>query len=51
VRTVHGAQNMAMLHNLAVPLLAGAGMSSIPEAICWVSCEAFSRPLDLLEIP
>ncbi|MFV2198389.1 ISAs1 family transposase [Nocardiopsis sp. LOL_012] len=33
VRTGHGPQNMAMLRNLAVPLLAGLGMSSIPEAV------------------
>lgn len=51
VRTGHGPQNMAMLRNLAIPLLAGLGMSSIPEAVRWVSYEAFTRPLGLLRIP
>lgn len=48
VRSGHGAQNMAMLRNLAIPLLAGLDRSSIPAAIRWVSYEAFTRPLDLL---
>lgn len=48
VRTGHGPQNMAMLHNLAIPLLAGLDTSSIPEAVRWVSYETFTRPLDLL---
>ncbi|WP_231493836.1 ISAs1 family transposase [Nocardiopsis sp. CNT312] len=48
VRTGHGPQNMAMLRNLVIPLLAELGHTSIPEAVRWVSYEAFSRPLDLL---
>ncbi|WP_239647193.1 ISAs1 family transposase, partial [Nocardiopsis salina] len=48
VRSGHGAQNMAMLRNLAIGLLAGLDRSSIPAAIRWVSYEAFTRPLDLL---
>lgn len=37
VRTGHGPQNMAMLRNLAIPLLTELGMASIPEAVRWVS--------------
>ncbi|GHD27634.1 hypothetical protein GCM10007147_26840 [Nocardiopsis kunsanensis] len=48
VRTGHGPQNMAMLRNLVIPLLAELGHTSIPEAVRWVSYEAFSRPLGLL---
>lgn len=50
VRTGHGAQNMAMLRNLAIPLLSELGMSSIPEVVRWVSYETFTRPLELLQI-
>ncbi|SIO85096.1 hypothetical protein BQ8420_05235 [Nocardiopsis sp. JB363] len=48
VRTGHGPQNMAMLRNLVIPLLAELGHTSIPEAVRWMSYEAFNRPLDLL---
>lgn len=48
VRTGHGPQNMAMLRNLVIPLLAELGHTSIPEAVRWVPYEAFSRPLGLL---
>lgn len=48
VRSGHGPQNMAMLRNLVVQLLAELGHASIPEAVRWVSYEAFTRPLDLL---
>lgn len=48
VRTGHGPQNMAMLRNLVIPLLAELGHTSIPEAVRWVSYEAFRRPLGLL---
>ncbi len=48
VRTGHGPQNMAMLRNLVIPLLAELGHTSIPEAVRWVSYEALSRPLGLL---
>ena len=51
VRTGYGPQNMAMLRNLAIPLLAELGMGSIPEAVRWVSYEAFARPLELLRLP
>lgn len=51
VRTKHGPQNTAMLRNLVIPLLSGLGTSSIPEAVRWVSYEAFTRPLELLQIP
>lgn len=51
VRTGHGPQNMAMLRNLVIPLLTELGMSSIPEAVRWVSYETFARPLALLQIP
>lgn len=51
VRCGHGPQNMAMLRNLTIPLLTELGMTSIPEAIRWVSYETFTRPLDLLQIP
>lgn len=42
---------MAMPRNPAVPLLAELGMSSIPEAVRWVSYQAFTRPPGLLRIP
>lgn len=42
---------MAMLRNLAIPLLAGLGCASIPQAVRWVSYEAFTRPLGLLQLP
>lgn len=51
VRTGHGPQNMAMLRNLTIPLLTELGMTSIPEAVRWVSYETFTRPLELLQIP
>jgi len=51
VRCGHGPQNMAMLRNLAIPLLSELGMSGIPEATRWVSYETFTRPLELLQIP
>ena len=51
VRTGHGAQNMAMLRNLAIPLLRGLGMTSIPEAVRWLSYETSTRPLELLQVP
>ena len=51
VRTGNGPQNMAMLRNLAIPLLTEWGMTSIPEAVRWVSYETFTRPLELLQIP
>ncbi|MBB5493588.1 hypothetical protein [Nocardiopsis metallicus] len=40
-----------MLRNLTIPLLTELGMTSIPEAIRWVSYETFTRPLELLQIP
>ncbi|GAA2003915.1 hypothetical protein GCM10009799_33850 [Nocardiopsis rhodophaea] len=51
VRSGHGPQNMAMLRNLAIPLLAKVGAASIPEAVRWVPYETFARPLELLRIP
>ena len=51
VRTGHGPQNMAMLRNLAIPLLTELGHTSVPEAVRWVSYEAFTRPLELLQVP
>ncbi|CAM3803565.1 ISAs1 family transposase [Nocardiopsis rhodophaea] len=51
VRTGHGPLNMAMLRNLAIPILAGLGHASIPEAYRWVGYECFTRPLDLLGLP
>jgi len=37
-----------VLRNLVIPLLTELEHTSIPEAVRWVSYEAFSRPLDLL---
>lgn len=52
IRSGHGPQNMAMLRNLAIPLLAWLeAFAHIPEAIRWVSYEAFTRPLDLIGLP
>lgn len=48
VRSGHGAQNMAMLRNLAIPLLARLEWSSVPAAVRWVPYEALTRPLDLI---
>ena len=41
---------MAMLRNLAIPLLTELEMNSIPEAVRKVSHEAFIHPLELLRI-
>lgn len=41
---------MAVLRDLAIPLLAELDGSSIPEAVRWVSYEIFTRPFDLLGI-
>lgn len=51
VRSGTGPQNMAMLRNLAIPLLAGLGYASVPEAYRWMGYEGFTRPLDLLGLP
>ncbi len=48
VRSGHGPQNMVILRNLAIPLLAGLDKNSIPVAMRWASYEAFARPLDLI---
>jgi len=43
---------MAMLRNLAIPLLASLEHCRwISQAIRWVSYEAFTRPLDLIGLP
>lgn len=34
-----------------IPLLTELGMTSIPEAVRWVSYETFTCPLELLHIP
>lgn len=52
VRCGHAPQNMAMLRNLAIPVLAAlANCRWISEAIRWVSYDAFTRPLDLIGLP
>lgn len=51
VRSGTGPQNMAMLRNLAIPLLAGLGYTSIPQACRWVSYESFIRPVSILGLP
>lgn len=52
VRCGHAPQNMAMLRNLAIPILATLGNCRwISEAIRWVSYDAFTRPLDLIGLP
>lgn len=49
VRCGHAPQNMAMLRNLAIPLL--ASLEHCRWAIRWVCYDAFPRPLDLIGIP
>ncbi|MBB6174258.1 putative transposase YbfD/YdcC [Nocardiopsis mwathae] len=52
VRCGRGLENMAMLRNLAIPLLASLeNTATIAESIRWVSYEAFTRPLDLIGLP
>src|SRR5699024_5593372 len=51
VRSGTGPRNMATLRNLAIPLLAGLGYKSIPQACRWVSYGDLTRPLDILGPP
>ncbi|TQN33210.1 DDE family transposase [Haloactinospora alba] len=51
VRTGNAPQNMALLRDVAIGVLAGLGFASIPAAYRWVSYECFTRPLDLLRLP
>ncbi len=50
VRTGNAPQNMALLRDAAIGVLAGLGFASIPAAYRWVDYDCFTRPLDLLEI-
>ncbi|NYE47185.1 hypothetical protein HDA32_002305 [Spinactinospora alkalitolerans] len=50
VRTGRAPQNMALLRDLAIGLLAGLGFASIPAAYRWVGYDCFPRPLDPLGI-
>lgn len=51
IRTGHGTANTATLRNLAITTLRTAGHRSIAGALCEVSYEPFTRPVDLLELP
>lgn len=52
VRCGHAPQTMAMLRNLAIPVLASLGHCRwSSEAIRWVSYEAFTRSLELIGLP
>ncbi|MDT0301312.1 ISAs1 family transposase [Streptomonospora wellingtoniae] len=50
VRAGNAPQNMALLRDLAIGLLSGLGLTSIPAAYRWVGYDCFTRPLDLLGI-
>lgn len=48
VRSGHGPDNLAVLRALALVLLGRLGQDTVPDAIRWVSYEAFTRPLDVI---
>ncbi|MDS1270921.1 hypothetical protein RIF23_11485 [Lipingzhangella sp. LS1_29] len=50
VRTGAAPQNMALLRDLAIGLLAGLGFASIPAAYQWVGYDCFALQLNLLGI-
>lgn len=51
VRSGHGPDNLATLRAVAIELLSGLGQGTLPDAIRWVSYEAFTRPLDVIGLP
>ena len=50
VRSGHGPDNLAVLHALVLVLLGRLEQDTVPDAIRWVSYEAFTRPLDVLSL-
>ncbi|MFY7064671.1 hypothetical protein ACOQFV_02295 [Nocardiopsis changdeensis] len=48
VRSGHGADNLAVLRALTLVFLGRLGQDTVPDAIRWVSYEAFTRPLDVI---
>lgn len=48
VRSGHGPDNLAALRALALVFLGRLGQDTVPDAIRWVSYEAFTRPLDVI---
>ncbi|WP_306369605.1 ISAs1 family transposase [Nocardiopsis sp. CC223A] len=48
VRCGHGPDNLVALRALALVFLGRLGQDTVPDAIRWVSYEAFSRPLDVI---
>ncbi|WP_233571079.1 ISAs1 family transposase [Nocardiopsis sp. Huas11] len=48
VRCGHAPDNLAALRAVAVVLLGRLGQETLPDAIRWISYEAFTRPLDVI---
>ena len=48
VRSGHAADNLAALRAIALVFLSRLGQDTLPDAIRWVSYEAFTRPLDVI---
>lgn len=51
VRCGHAPDNLAALRALALVFLGRLGQDTVPDAIRWVSYEAFTRPLDVIGLP
>ncbi|MFL1376801.1 ISAs1 family transposase [Nocardiopsis protaetiae] len=48
VHSGHGPDNLAALRAVALVFLGRLGQDTVPDAIRWVSYEAFTRPLDVI---
>ena len=51
VHSGHAPDNLAALRALALVFLGRLGQDTVPDAIRWVSYEAFTRPLDVIGLP
>jgi hypothetical protein len=51
VRSGHAPDNLAALRALALVFLDRLGQDIVPDAIRWVSYEAFTHPLDAIGLP
>ena len=51
VRSGHAPDHLAALRAVAIVLWSGLGQDTVPDAIRWVSYEAFTRPLDVIGLP
>ncbi|WP_017602360.1 ISAs1 family transposase [Nocardiopsis lucentensis] len=51
VHSGHAPDNLAALRALALVFLRRLGQDTVPDAIRWVSYEAFIRPLDVIGLP